>query len=160
MQDRFHLNDGHDARRAHIFRFNERQWQSIRDLVRQWVLGAYALWDALKPRWLTDSLKALIPDSFMPAESLRQEMSVRLAGGGRASTIWACSGACHWWAVSKTLCRAPTGSCRFRWATEWKTAQRDHLNTVASTERIRDGEDDGAGSSTTKQTFAHFCEGG
>jgi hypothetical protein len=78
-------NDGNDEKRAHVFRFNERQWRPIRDLVRQWVLGAYAMWEALKLPWLTAALQALIPDSFMPAESLRRQ-NVH-APGGRRQTL-------------------------------------------------------------------------
>jgi hypothetical protein len=75
-------NEGDDAKRIGIFYFNERQWRAIRDRVKEWVLSMYATWEALKPVWFTDALKALIPDSFMPAEALRQE-NARVPGGRR-----------------------------------------------------------------------------
>ena len=75
-------NDGNDYLRAQIFCHNERQWRSIRDRVKQWVFNMYATWEALKPAWLNDATKARIPDSFMPAEALRQE-NARTPGGRR-----------------------------------------------------------------------------
>ncbi len=49
------------------------------------MLNVYAAWEALKPAWFTDTLKAAIPDNFMPAESLRQENARR--SGGRRHTL-------------------------------------------------------------------------
>jgi hypothetical protein len=66
-------NEGNDAKRIHIFYVNKRQWRAICDRVRQWVLAMYATWQALKPVWLTDAMKAQIPDAFIPTEALRRE---------------------------------------------------------------------------------------
>jgi hypothetical protein len=66
-QSYFLDNVGDDSRRIRIFYGNHRQWRSIRDLVRQWVLGAYATWLLLSPAWFNDALRAQIPDDFMPA---------------------------------------------------------------------------------------------
>jgi hypothetical protein len=66
-------NDGNDAKRIGIFGINERHWRAIRDRVRQWVLAMYAAWHALKPVWFTDTVKAQIPDTFIPTEALRRE---------------------------------------------------------------------------------------
>jgi hypothetical protein len=57
-------------------------WQSIRELVRQWALGAYATWAQLSPAWLTDALRALIPDDFMPAPVV-QQLDAQAPGGRR-----------------------------------------------------------------------------
>ena len=76
--------EGDDARRARIFLFNERQWQAIRDRVRQWVLSVYAAWQALMPAWLTEDLQARIPDDFMPAQAL-QDRNTQVADGKRLS---------------------------------------------------------------------------
>ncbi len=65
-------NEGNDAKRIEIFYQNERHWQAIRDRVRQWVLAMYATWQALKPVWFTDAVKAHIPDAFIPTEALRR----------------------------------------------------------------------------------------
>jgi len=73
------------ARRAHIFLYNERLWRSIRDLVRQWALGAYTMWLQLRPAWFNDALCALIPDDFMPAPVV-QQLDAQ-APGGRRQTI-------------------------------------------------------------------------
>jgi hypothetical protein len=73
---------GDDARRINIFFMNERQWRSIRDLVRQWVLGAYATWLQLSPVWFTNALRTLIPDDFMPAPVV-QQMDAQAPGGRR-----------------------------------------------------------------------------
>ena len=81
-RNQFLDNGANDERRAHIFRFNEQHWRSIRDLVRLWVLGAYATWLRLNPAWLTDALRALIPDSFMPAPVV-QQLNAQAPGGRR-----------------------------------------------------------------------------
>jgi hypothetical protein len=52
---------------------NERHWRAIHDRVKQWVLAMYAAWQALKPVWFTDAVKAQIPDAFIPTEALRRE---------------------------------------------------------------------------------------
>jgi hypothetical protein len=78
------LDNDDDATRIEIFGFNERQWRAIRARIRQWVLGMYATWQALKPAWLTDAIRAFIPDDFVPAEALRQENA---RAGGRRSTL-------------------------------------------------------------------------
>jgi hypothetical protein len=72
-QSYFLDNDGNDAKRIGIFGMNERHWRAIRDRVRQWVLAMYATWQALKPVWFTDTVKAQIPDAFIPTEALRRE---------------------------------------------------------------------------------------
>ena len=79
----YFLDNDDDATRIDIFAHNERQWRAIRARVRQWVLGMYATWQALKPAWLTDAIRALIPDDFVPAETLQQENA--RAGGRRSS---------------------------------------------------------------------------
>ena len=63
---------------------HERQWRSIRDLVRQWVLGAYAIWLQLSPAWLNDALRALIPDDYLPAPVV-QQLDAQAPGGRRRS---------------------------------------------------------------------------
>jgi hypothetical protein len=77
---------GNDARRAEIFYRNERHWRSIRDLVRAWTLGAYAAWLQLSPVWLTDALRTLIPDDFMPAPVV-QQLHAQAPGGRRRSIL-------------------------------------------------------------------------
>jgi hypothetical protein len=72
-QSKFLDNEGNDAKRIGIFGMNERHWRAIRDRVRQWVLAMYATWQALKPVWFTDTVKAQIPDAFIPTEALRRE---------------------------------------------------------------------------------------
>jgi hypothetical protein len=67
-QSYFLDNEGNDAKRINIFFMNERHWQAIRDRVRQWVLSAYATWQALMPAFFTADLQARIPDDFMPAQ--------------------------------------------------------------------------------------------
>ncbi len=67
-QSYFLDNEGNDAKRVEIFFLNERQWQAIRNRVREWVLGMYAVWKALMPSWFTTDLQARIPDEFMPAQ--------------------------------------------------------------------------------------------
>jgi hypothetical protein len=71
-----------DARRTSVFCTNERHWRSIRELVRQWVLGAYATWLLMSPAWLNDGLRALIPDDFMPAPVV-QQLHAQTPGGRR-----------------------------------------------------------------------------
>jgi hypothetical protein len=81
-QSYFLDNDGNDAKRVEIFFCNERQWQAIRNRVREWVLGAYAAWKALMPSWFTTDLQSRIPDEFMPAQVVR-ELDAQAPGGRR-----------------------------------------------------------------------------
>ena len=76
---------GDDARRINIFFTNEPHWRSIRDLVRQWVLGAYATWLLLSPAWLNNAVRALIPDDFIPAPAVppMQQPDAQALGGRR-----------------------------------------------------------------------------
>jgi hypothetical protein len=77
---------GDDARRVNIFFANERHWRSIRDLVRQWVLGAYATWVALSPAWLSNAVRAMIPDDFIPSPvATVQQLDAQAPGGQRRS---------------------------------------------------------------------------
>jgi hypothetical protein len=78
-------NEGDDAKRIHILFSNERQWQAIRDRVREWVLSMYAAWKALMPSWFTTDLQARIPDDFMPAQAL-QDLNTQ-APNGRRPTV-------------------------------------------------------------------------
>jgi hypothetical protein len=75
-QSYFLDNQGNDARRVLIFFSNERHWQAIRDRVRQWVLSAYAAWQALMPAFFTADLQARIPDDFMPGQVVEDLSSV------------------------------------------------------------------------------------
>ncbi len=75
---------GDDARRILIFYCNQWQWRSIRELVRQWVLGVHTTWVLLRPAWLTDALRAVIPDDFMPAPVV-QQLDAQAPGGRRPS---------------------------------------------------------------------------
>jgi hypothetical protein len=83
---------GDDARRINIFFSNELHWRSIRDLVRQWVLGAYATWLLLSPAWLNNAVRAMIPDDFMPvqqldAQALGRRRSLAKMGGLRRVSL-------------------------------------------------------------------------
>jgi hypothetical protein len=75
-------NQGDDAKRVNIFFHNERLWQAIRDGVRQWVLSAYATWQALMPAFFTADLQARIPDDFMPAQAV-QDLNAQSRDGRR-----------------------------------------------------------------------------
>ena len=75
-------NQGNDAKRVYIFFLNERHWQAIRDRVRQWVLSAYATWQALMPAFFTADLQARIPDDFMPAQAV-QDLNTQSPDGRR-----------------------------------------------------------------------------
>ena len=81
-QSSFLDNEGDDAKRVRIFFCNERQWQAIRNRVREWVLGAYAAWKALMPSWFTTDLQARIPDEFMPAQVVH-DLNAQAPGGRR-----------------------------------------------------------------------------
>jgi hypothetical protein len=81
-QSAFLNNEGDDAKRIRIFYSNERQWQAIRDRVREWVLGMYAVWKALMPSWFTTDLQARIPDEFMPAQVVH-DLNAQAPGGRR-----------------------------------------------------------------------------
>jgi len=81
-QSYFLDNEGDDAKRAEIFFHNMRQWQAIRNRVREWVLGTYAAWKALMPSWFTTDLQARIPDEFMPAQFVH-ELNAQAPNGRR-----------------------------------------------------------------------------
>ncbi len=84
-QSAFLDNEGDDAKRIRIFFCNERQWQAIRNRVREWVLGVYAVWKALMPSWFTTDLQARIPDEFLPAQVVH-ELNAQ-APNGRRRTV-------------------------------------------------------------------------
>jgi hypothetical protein len=84
-QNYFLDNEGDDAKRVEIFFHNERQWQAIRDRVREWVLSMYMAWKALMPSWFTTDLQARIPDDFMPAQ-VSQDLNTQ-APNGRRPTV-------------------------------------------------------------------------
>jgi hypothetical protein len=84
-QSAFLDNEGDDAKRIRIFFCNERQWQAIRNRVRQWILGVYAVWKALMPSWFTTDLQARIPDEFLPAQVV-YELNAQ-APNGRRRTV-------------------------------------------------------------------------
>jgi hypothetical protein len=86
-QSIFLCNEGNDAKRIGIFGVNERHWRAIRDRVRQWVLAMYATWQALKPAWFTDAVKAQIPDAFIPTEALRRENARARQAVGRLRSL-------------------------------------------------------------------------
>jgi hypothetical protein len=81
-QSYFLDNQGDDAKRVNIFFHNERHWRAIRDRVRQWVLSAYAAWQALAPAFFTADLQARIPDDFMPAQAV-QDLNAQSPDGRR-----------------------------------------------------------------------------
>jgi hypothetical protein len=81
-QSYFLDNEGDDAKLIRIFFCNERQWQAIRNRVREWVLGAYAAWKALMPSWFTTDLQSRIPDEFMPAQDVH-DLNAQAPGGRR-----------------------------------------------------------------------------
>jgi hypothetical protein len=81
-QSYFLDNQGNDAKRINIFFCNERHWQAIRDRVRQWVLSAYAVWQALMPAFFTADLQARIPDDFMPGQAV-QDLNAQSPDGRR-----------------------------------------------------------------------------
>jgi hypothetical protein len=81
-QSYFLGNQGNDAKRVLIFFCNDRHWQAIRDRVRQWVLSAYASWQALMPAFFTADLQARIPDNFMPAQVV-QDLNAQSPDGRR-----------------------------------------------------------------------------
>jgi hypothetical protein len=81
-QSYFLDHQGDYARRVEIFFSNERHWQAIRDLVRQWVLGVYAAWQALMPAFFTTDLQARIPDDLMPAQVV-QDLNAQSPDGRR-----------------------------------------------------------------------------
>ena len=59
------------------------QTESIqRDLVRRWVLGMFAAWQALMPTFFTKDLQARIPDDFMPAQVV-QDLNAQSPDGRR-----------------------------------------------------------------------------
>ncbi len=86
-QSYFLDNEGNDAKRIGIFSMNERHWRAIRDRVKQWVLAMYAAWQALKPVWFTDAVKAQIPDAFIPTEALRRENARAPQTAGRLRSL-------------------------------------------------------------------------
>jgi hypothetical protein len=81
-QNIFLDSEGNDAKRIYLFFMNQRHWQAIRDRVRQWVLSAYATWQALMPAFFTTDLQARIPDDFMPAQVV-QDLNAQSPDGRR-----------------------------------------------------------------------------
>jgi hypothetical protein len=47
----------------------------------------YAAWQALKPLWFTNAVKAQIPDAFIPTEALRRENARARQAVGRLRSL-------------------------------------------------------------------------
>jgi hypothetical protein len=65
-----------DQEKMEIFRFNQKQWRSVRDDVKEFVLKNWWKFEDEKPDWYTDIFKFSVPYDMIPTE-VRDEVKRR-----------------------------------------------------------------------------------
>ncbi|GMI32162.1 hypothetical protein TeGR_g11318 [Tetraparma gracilis] len=75
VQSKF-LREGDENKKA-VFKYNKKQWKSIRDDVKAWTMENWERWEEEKPEWFNDAWKAGVDDDMIPPASLGA-----LNGGG------------------------------------------------------------------------------
>ena len=86
-----------DERKVLIFKRHPDYYDSIQDEVKGWVLQNWDAWQTDKPAWFTEKVVRTIPDSFIPADDLkeidqaggreRKKSSVEIVFGGGAGGV-------------------------------------------------------------------------
>ncbi|GMI25032.1 hypothetical protein TeGR_g8761 [Tetraparma gracilis] len=70
VQSKF-LREGDENKKA-VFKYNKKQWLSIRADVKAWTTENWELWEEEQPSWFNENFKASVDDDMIPAESLRK----------------------------------------------------------------------------------------
>jgi hypothetical protein len=60
-----------------VFKYNKKQWLSIRGDVKAWTMENWERWEEEKPAWFDEKWKSKVDDDMIPPASLR-----KLNGGG------------------------------------------------------------------------------
>jgi hypothetical protein len=75
VQSKF-LREGDENKKA-VFKYNKKQWMSIRPDVKAWTIENWERWEDEKPSWFNDAWKSGVDDSMIPPACL-----LRMKGGG------------------------------------------------------------------------------
>jgi hypothetical protein len=75
----FFLKGKSDDVKAEIFGCNRRQWKSIEEDVKVWVLDNWEGWEETEPGFFTEVFKAGVDDNWLPQAEVERQ---RLEGGG------------------------------------------------------------------------------
>jgi hypothetical protein len=70
VQSKF-LREGDENKKA-VFKYNKKQWLSIRPDVKAWTLENWERWEEEKPSWFGDAFRASVDDDMIPPASLRK----------------------------------------------------------------------------------------
>ena len=85
LMDRFEVED--DAIKASVLKKNKKMWRGIRGEVKTWVLNNWWRWQEEKPKWMTESWLAKLPDDFVPDDEDQAKLEVIRKKGGRRSGV-------------------------------------------------------------------------
>jgi hypothetical protein len=61
-----------DENKSKIFKYNHKQWLSIREEVKEWTSKNWERWEEEQPDWFTDKWKAKVHDGFIPPHALSE----------------------------------------------------------------------------------------
>jgi hypothetical protein len=77
---RFQHGNNEEMRADAILNNSRHHWKSIEEEVKSWVESNWSSWEEEKPKWLTDAMRARVPEEFIPADGdARRRESVRRA---------------------------------------------------------------------------------
>jgi len=85
LMDRFKVDD--DAIKASVLKKNKKMWRGIRGEAKTWVLNNWWRWQEEKPKWMTESWLAKLPDDFVPDDEDQAKLEVIRKKGRRRSSV-------------------------------------------------------------------------
>jgi hypothetical protein len=90
----YYLEGESDAVKFKIMKQSRHHWVTIEDDVRRWIFDNWESWEAEKPEWFTDAMKAKVPVEFIPTtgdargrESLRRASVDADSSGGLGEAL-------------------------------------------------------------------------
>ena len=85
LMDRFKVDD--DAIKASVLKNNKKMWRGIRGEAKTWVLNNWWRWQEEKPKWMTESWLAKLPDDFVPDDEDQAKLEVNRKKGSATKAI-------------------------------------------------------------------------
>jgi len=83
--DGFKVDD--DAIKASVLKKNKKMWREIRGAAKTWVLNNWWRWQEEKPKWMTESWLAKLPDDFVPDDEDQAKLEVIRKKGRRRISV-------------------------------------------------------------------------
>ena len=80
-----HMDSSEDCVKALVFIKNRRHWESIESKVEEWVRENWKRWMEEEPDWLTDNMKARIPQHMIPGNEKIRKIKHLARKRGRSS---------------------------------------------------------------------------